>query len=110
MNAFVPPTGWLQALKFKQGGVGHKAPPNRGAHAPITPPVSIRLPLGGTAEVYTRDQLIALYNCSHGELGRLMVRKFAPLPIRVDGLIVWFADESIQARTKVTKVLDQWRR
>jgi hypothetical protein len=68
------------------------------------------LPTGTTAMLYTREQLTALYACAHGELGRLLVRKLAPLPIRVDGLIGWHVDEVNASVDQVMKVLQKWRK
>jgi hypothetical protein len=41
---------------------------------------------------YTRENLTVLFKCSHGELGRLLSRKMAPLPVRIDGQILWYID------------------
>lgn len=70
----------------------------------------VALPNGKKATVYTRDQLVKLYACGHGELGRLLARKLAPLPVRIEGLIVWFADEAEEARESVAQTLARWRK
>lgn len=104
-------TGWSTGAGIAKGDVvtiGGLRPKRRPVAEPPTPCL-MRLPLGGTAQVFTREQLTQLYACSHGELGRLMVRKLAPLPIRVDDLIVWHADEVYKAGEKVAKVLEKWR-
>jgi hypothetical protein len=81
---------------------------NEGAPPPA--PRRTTLPLGGEAEVYTRDNLTKIYACDHAELGRLLRDKVAPLPIRVDGNVLWFADEVQRAVPNVQKVLDRARR
>lgn len=72
-------------------------------------PRTIQLPLGGDANMFTREQMTILYHCSHGELGRLLVRKMAPIPIRVDGQILWFADEARNHHAQVQRTLERWR-
>ncbi len=73
-------------------------------------PHTVQLPAGGNAALFTREQLTALYACSHGELGRLLARKLIPLPIRVEGVIGWHADETSAAKANVAKLLEKWRR
>lgn len=73
-------------------------------------PRKIPLPLGGTALMYTRENLTSLYRCSHGEIGRLISRRMAPAPIRVDGQILWFVDEALAAQAGVIRTLERWRR
>lgn len=78
-----------------------------------TPPPSPRkipLPLGGDALMYTRENLTQLYRVSHGELGRLLSRRMAPLPIRLDGQILWFCDEALSAQAQVIRTLERWRK
>jgi len=41
----------------------------------------------------TRDQLATLYQCTHAELGRLLRERAAPLPVRLEGAILWYEDE-----------------
>ena len=86
------------------------APP---VQAPPRPPKprTVTLPLTDVeAKVYTRDQLVRLFDCTHGELGRMLVRKLAPLPVRIDGYIVWFADEALAAQDTVSATLKRWRK
>jgi hypothetical protein len=80
------------------------------AARPDPRPRNMPLPLGGEALVYTRENLTQLYRCSHGELGRLMSRKMAPLPIRFDGGIWWFVDEALAAQAQVIRSLERWRK
>ena len=82
------------------------AAPAAGAQTPRR----VFLPSGAAAECFTREQLTALYHCSHGELGRLLVRKRAPLPIRHDGVILWFVDETLAAGAQIARTLDRWRK
>jgi hypothetical protein len=79
---------------------------------PTPPPAprKIPLPLGGDALMYTRENLTQLYRCSHGELGRLLSRKMAPLPIRLDQQILWFVDECLNMQAQVIRTLERWRR
>ena len=79
---------------------------------PLAPPKPRRvtLPVGGNAaEVFSREQLTHLYRCTHGELGRLLSRKQAPLPVRVDGQILWHADEAVNQQALVLRTLERWR-
>jgi hypothetical protein len=77
---------------------------------PTPAPRKIPLPLGGDALMYTRENLTQLYRCSHGELGRLLSRKMAPLPIRLDGAIMWFCDETLAMQAQVIRTLERWRK
>jgi hypothetical protein len=70
---------------------------------------SINLPCGGSATVLTREQMTKLYGCSHGELGRLLCRKQAPLPVRIEGTILFYTDEALNMHAQVSRTLDRWR-
>jgi hypothetical protein len=59
--------------------------------------------------MFTRENLTALFKCSHGELGRLLARKMAPLPVRIDGTILWYADEVASASSTVLRTLERWK-
>jgi len=63
----------------------------------------------GAATMYTRENLTVLFKCSHGELGRLLARKMAPLPIRHDGQILWFIDEVQNSMAQVQRTLERWK-
>lgn len=80
------------------------------APAPQLPGRNVPLPLGGNALMYTRENLTQIYKCSHGELGRLLVRKMGPLPIRIDGQILWYVDEALDAQAQVIRTLERWRK
>lgn len=73
-------------------------------------PRSVQLPLGGAATMYTRENLTVLFKCSHGELGRLLARKMAPLPVRIDGQILWYIDEVQNATATVQRTLERWKK
>lgn len=73
-------------------------------------PRKVTLPLGGSASMYTRENLTLLFKCSHGELGRLLARRMAPLPVRIDGQILWYVDEIIPATSQVQRTIERWRR
>jgi hypothetical protein len=77
---------------------------------PAPAPRKVPLPLGGDALMYTREHLTQLYRCSHGELGRLLSRRMAPLPIRLDGAILWFVDETLNQQAQVMRTLERWRK
>lgn len=72
-------------------------------------PRNVALPFGGHASMYTRENVTIIYRCSHGELGRLLQRNMAPLPIRIDGLIAWYVDEVVAAQAQVMRTLERWR-
>lgn len=78
--------------------------------APNPTPRRVPLPLGGLALMYSREQLAIVYRCSHGELGRMLRAKMAPLPIRLDGQILWYCDEVLGAQASVIRTLERWRR
>lgn len=80
--------------------------------APVTTPAPrvVKLPFGGEANMYTREQLTILYHCSHGELGRLLSRRMVALPIRVDGTILWFVDEALTHQSQAVRTLERWRK
>jgi hypothetical protein len=61
------------------------------------------------ATMYTRENLTVLFKCSHGELGRLLARKMAPLPVRIDGQILWHLDEVQNASAQVLRTLERWK-
>ena len=62
------------------------------------------------AAMYTRENLTSLFQCSHGELGRLLARKMEPLPVRIDGAILWYVDEVKSAQASVMRTLDRWKK
>ena len=75
----------------------------------IPVPRTVPLPAREPAAMYTRENLTALFKCSHGELGRLLARKMAPLPIRYDGVILWYVDEVQNATPQVMRTLERWK-
>lgn len=72
-------------------------------------PKEQELPGGQKMAMFTREHLTILYKCSHGELGRLLSRKMAPLPIRIDGTILWHVDECLSSMAQVVRTLERWR-
>jgi hypothetical protein len=79
------------------------------APVPTPAPRNINLPMdGGAAAMYTRENLTVLFKCSHGALGRLLARKMAPLPVRIDGAILWYVDEVQNAQATVMRTLERW--
>jgi hypothetical protein len=77
---------------------------------PLPTPRSVPLPGGRTGSFYTREQVTALYGCSHAELGRLLRDKIAPMPIRVDNTTLWYQDEVSASAEKVKHVLERRRK
>ena len=79
--------------------------------APAEPaPRNVTLPPGGSpVAMYTRENLTVLFRCSHGELGRLLARKMAPLPVRIDGQILWYIDEVQNAQAQIMRTLERWK-
>lgn len=117
MSAALPPSAAQELRENIRAGRAQRAeqagPKERhevSSERPQPAPRKVLLPSGAGAEVYTREQLTILYRCSHGELGRLLVRKMAPPPIRVDGAILWFVDEALQLQAQVTRTLERWRK
>jgi hypothetical protein len=81
------------------------------ATADAPTPRDVTLPVTNIVHrFYTRENLTLLYKCSHGELGRLLVRKQAPQPIRLDGVILWYADEALDQMAQVLRTLERWRK
>ena len=79
-----------------------------GSTVTVPVPVPSRAP-ATSATMYTRENLTVLFKCSHGELGRLLARKMAPLPVRIDGQILWFIDEVQNAQAQVMRTLERWK-
>jgi hypothetical protein len=57
----------------------------------------------------TREQVAAKFECSYTELGRLLRERYAPLPVKIDGNILWHDDEVTQAEPDVKKLLARRR-
>jgi hypothetical protein len=45
------------------------------------------------APTITRDELVNIYAVSQGYLGYLLREKKIPLPVRINGEILWYKDE-----------------
>lgn len=67
------------------------------------------IPAPSAPTMYTRENLTALFKCSHGELGRLLSRRMAPLPVRIDDAILWHIDEVQNAQAQVMRTLERWK-
>lgn len=81
----------------------------RNALQPRAPFIVASQQVPGAVTMYTRENLIVLFKCSHGELGRLLSRKMAPLPVRIDGQILWYIDEVQNATATVQRTLERWK-
>ena len=95
-----PPTDQSRTSAPKPDDAGRDAPRPR----------RVPLPLGGEAMMYSRENCTQFFHCGHGELGRLLARKMAPLPVRFDGGIWWYVDECLAAQAQVIRTLERWRR
>lgn len=58
----------------------------------------------------TRDNLIAALGCTHFEVGRLLREKIAPLPVRLEGVILFYEDECQAAASRCRESVAYWRR
>ena len=57
----------------------------------------------------TREQVAQKFECTHAELGRLLRERYSPLPVRIDGAILWFADEVEEAAPGVKQLIARRR-
>lgn len=57
-----------------------------------------------------RDHVVAALSVSHFELGRLLRERIAPLPVRLDGVILWHEDEVKAAYKRCGEAAAYWRR
>lgn len=57
-----------------------------------------------------RDHLVTGIGCTHFELGRLLRERIAPLPVRIDGVILWYEDEARAALDKCRDAVDYWHK
>lgn len=92
-----------------EGGQPNSKERLNASEPPAIVPHVIKLPLGGEANMFTREQLTILYHCSHGELGRLLCRKMGPPPVRIDGQILWYVDEALSDQAQIMRTLERWR-
>lgn len=58
----------------------------------------------------TRDELIKIYDISQGYLGYLLREKKVPLPVRINGEILWYLDEVHASLPRIKKLLEQKKR
>lgn len=57
----------------------------------------------------TREQVTHVFKCDHAELGQLLRFKGAPLPVRVEGVALWFEDEVTAAEPRAQEHLKRMR-
>jgi len=69
--------------------------------APITLGVQSMMP------TITRDKLVEIYGVSQGYLGYLLREKKVPLPVRINGEILWYADEVGASLPKIKSFLER---
>lgn len=54
-----------------------------------------------------REDLVKIYDVSQGYLGFLLREKKIPLPVRIDGEILWYADEVSDSLPKIKSFLER---
>lgn len=57
------------------------------------------------APTVTRDALVSIYGVSQGYLGYLLREKKIPLPVRINGEILWYEDEVSASLPKIQPFL-----
>jgi predicted DNA-binding transcriptional regulator AlpA len=57
-----------------------------------------------------QHQVTLALGCSHAELLRLVREKRAPLPVRIEGAVRWYADEVKTAAPAVQTILSRRRK
>jgi len=72
--------------------------------APITLGVQSMMP------TITRDKLVEIYGVSQGYLGYLLREKKVPLPVRINGEILWYSDEVNASLPRIRSFLDRKRK
>ena len=55
----------------------------------------------------TREELATICDVSQGYLGYLLREKKIPLPVRINGEILWYADELYTALPKIKSFLER---
>jgi hypothetical protein len=55
----------------------------------------------------SREDLTRIYNVSQGYLGYLLREKKIPLPVRINGEILWYADEVDASLPKIKAFLEK---
>lgn len=53
----------------------------------------------------TREELVKIYDVSQGYLGYLLREKKIPLPVRINGEILWYVDEVTSSLPKIQTFL-----
>lgn len=73
--------------------------------APVATPAPAR-----RVPTLLRDHVVAALGCNHFELGRLLRERIAPLPVRLDAVILWHEDEVQAAAKRCADAVSYWRR
>lgn len=60
-----------------------------------------------TSSTIKREDLVKIYDVSQGYLGYLLREKRIPLPIRINGEILWYADEVHASLPKIKSFLSR---
>lgn len=60
-----------------------------------------------TSSTIKREDLVKIYDVSQGYLGYLLREKRIPLPIRINGEILWYADEVHASLPKIKSFLER---
>jgi hypothetical protein len=55
----------------------------------------------------TREELVKIYDVSQGYLGYLLREKKIPLPVRINGDILWYVDEVHNSLPKIKSFLER---
>jgi hypothetical protein len=55
----------------------------------------------------SREELVKIYDVSQGYLGYLLREKKIPLPVRMNGEILWYADEVANSLPKMKAFLER---
>jgi hypothetical protein len=55
----------------------------------------------------TREDLAKLYGVSQGYLGYLLREKKVPLPVRINGETLWYADEVAPTLPRIKSLLER---
>lgn len=75
------------------------------------PPAGLAAPCGPGRVIPTlqRDAVVRALGVSHFELGRLLRERIAPLPVSLNGAVLWHSDEVSAAVGKCQDKVTRWR-
>lgn len=62
--------------------------------------------IAGSVLNLRRDDLAKIYGVSQGYLGYLLREKKIPLPVRINGEILWYSDEVQASLPRIKKLLE----